>query len=172
MPKFQDFIDHETEQKDIAYYTQRFVLHPKFLQGLQLPVSLTWQQTPFLPQNASAVVKETGIYAFVIQHDAKGLPPHGYVAYIGQAGAKKHSRTLQARFKEYLNNKKRPKRPRIWALLNKWETCLVFHFAAIDAKSVNLLEVEAKLNDAMFLPYPQNDFSPSIRPKKNIWEAS
>jgi len=88
MTQYQDFIDHQREQKDIAYYTQRFVLHPKQLQALQLPIDLTWQQTPFLPQNAVAVAEQTGVYAFVIQHDAKGLPPHGYVAYIGQTGPK------------------------------------------------------------------------------------
>lgn len=169
----QDFAAHEAEQKDMAYYTQRFVLHPKQLQGLQLPVSLSWQKTVFSVTNAASVADESGVYAFVIQHDGNGLPPHGYVAYIGQTGAKKHDRTLRARFRDYLNDKKRAKRPRIWALLNKWETCLVFHFAPLDAKSVDLLDVEARLNDAMIPPIPRNDFSTTVmRSRKNIWEAS
>src|ERR1035438_1992753 len=172
MTQYHDFATHAADQKEIAYYTQSFILHPKQLQGLQLPVSLAWQRIPFLSHNATSVTEKPGVYAFVIQHEAQGLPPHGYIAYIGQTGAKRKDRTLRDRFKDYFGERKRPKRPRIYELLNKWEECLVFHFARIDPGVANLLDIEAKLNDAIMPPYSQQDFSAEIRMKKQIWDAS
>lgn len=172
MTQYHDFAAHAEDQKEFAYYRQEFVLHPKQLQGLRLPVTLTWQQIRFMAHNAASVTEGPGVYAFVIQHAAEGLPAHGYVAYIGQTGAKKKNRTLRDRFKDYFGEKKRPKRPRVYELLNKWESCLYFHFAAIDSGAVDLLDIEARLNDAMMPPYSQKDFSAEIRMRKQILEAS
>jgi hypothetical protein len=173
MPKYKDFATESVIQKEIHYYTQRFVLQPKALLDLSLSVPLTWQNIRLNAKNAASVVEKTGVYALVIRHDGPGLPPHGYVAYIGQAGADRPTRTLRTRFKEYVGNeKKRPKRPRVWSLLNKWEECLFFYFAPVDRNATDLKLIEAKLNDAMMPPYSRNDFSVDVRPRKNIWEGA
>ncbi len=172
MSKYIDFATHAEDQKAIAFYTQRFILNPDQLQALALPVVLAWEGLPFAPQNATSIAESPGVYAFVIKHPAEGLPPHGYVVYVGQTGAKKTARTLRQRFKNYFDEKKRPKRPRIHQLLNKWETCLFFQFATLDPTAVDLLEIEAKLNDAMMPPYSHQDFTAEVRAKKQIWEAS
>jgi hypothetical protein len=57
-------------------------------------------------------------------------------------------------------------------MLNKWKGLLFFYFAPVDPAIASLLDVEAKLNDAMIPPYSQQDFSADIRKKKNILEAT
>jgi hypothetical protein len=172
MSKYLDFASHAVVQKEIEYYTQRFILRPRQLVDLSLPVVLNWQRIRFVKKYSSSVVEAPGIYAFVIQHDGLGLPPHGYVAYIGQTGAERQKRTLRDRFNDYFGEKKRPKRKHIWELLNKWDECLFFHFAPVDVKRADLAKIEQQLNDAMMPPYSRFDFSADIRKRKRIWEVS
>ncbi|MGE0702453.1 MAG: hypothetical protein AB7P22_00810 [Vicinamibacterales bacterium] len=139
--------------------------------ALALPVNLQWHQIPFRQENADGIVEEPGVYAFAIGHSQAGLPPHGYVLYIGEVGGKSGpTRTLRARFKDYLREKTRAKRPQVAYFLNTWETCLVFHFATLDPESVDLFDVERRLNDAMIPPYSRGDFSPEIRQMKKLAE--
>jgi hypothetical protein len=173
MAKYVDFAAESKIQKDIQYYTQRFILQPEALLGLSLPVSLKWQNIRLSAGNAPSVVEQTGVYALVIRHDGIDLPPHGYVAYVGQTGADKPNRTLRKRFKDYVGNeKKRPKRPHVYTLLNKWEKCLFFYFAPVDRNIADLKLIEARLNDAMMPPYSRNDFSVDVRPRKSVWEVA
>ena len=60
----------------------------------------------------------------------------------------------------------------VWEFLNKWDGCLFFHFAPVDAKQADLAEIEQRLNDAMMPPYSRCDFSAEIRKRKRIWEVS
>lgn len=172
MAHFVDFARHSATQKDLSYYTQRFILHPKSLRNLALPVSLTWSRVRFSKGNLDKIASKSGVYAFVIGEDDPNLPPHGYVAYVGQTGAKKDDRTLRYRAREYLREKTRPKRMTVFHFLNKWQRCLFFHFAPLDAAKFDLLSVEAKLNDALMPPYSQQDFSPEVRTSKKVWEKS
>lgn len=96
-------------------------------------------------------------------HHESGLPPHSYVLYIGQTGARANGRTLRLRIGNYFEEQTNPKRAHIYKFLNKWKTCLTVHFAAVDPKKADLLKVEAKLNDALIPPYSIRDFSPRIR---------
>ena len=172
MTTFPDFAAHSASQKDFGYYRQTFTLHPKQMADLKLPVSLKWERTKFDKKNLDQVLAKPGVYAFVISCDDPGLPPHGYVLYIGQTKGKKKPRTLRIRMKEYFKEEERPKRPRVYEMLNKWKGFLFFYFAPVDPAAASLLDVEAKLNDAMIPPYSQQDFSADIRKKKNILEAT
>jgi hypothetical protein len=172
MAQFVDFARHSTKQKNLTYYTQRFVLHPKHLRNLTLPVDLKWTRIRFSKANLENIAISSGVYAFVIGEDDPNLPAHGYVAYVGQTGAKRNDRTLRERAREYLREKTRPKRMAVFEFLNKWQRCLFFHFAPLDPAAVDLLKVESKLNDALMPPYSHQDFSPEVRTRKKIWEKS
>lgn len=171
MPEQYDFPSVQAKLSGLTLYSATFRLNPTNLAALALPVGLQWQQIPFRPENADTIVEQPGVYAFAIAHGQTGLPPHGYVLYIGEVGAKSGpSRTLRARYKDYLREKLRGKRPGVAYFLNAWETCLVFHFAVLDPAAVDLFDVEKKLNDAMIPPYSRADFSPEIRQMKRLAE--
>lgn len=146
----------------------RFRLVPQQLIEFSCKVQLEWKVVRFAPANANAVPNGRGIYAFVVEEPDKGLPPHGYIMYIGKAGDGQNS--LRKRFRDYLQYQKRPKRPRIYRLLNQWGNVLSFYFAEIDEATVQLTEVEAALNDALLPPFCKNDFSADIRKAMNAFE--
>ena len=154
----------------LTIYSPRFRLNPAQMAALSLPVQLQWRQIPFRKDNVNSILDEPGVYAFAINHSQPGLPPHGYVLYIGQVGGKSGSkRTLRARFKDYLREKTgRTKRHHVAFFLNNWGACLVFHFASLDPDTVDLLDVERRLNDAMIPPFSRGDFSPEIRQMKKL----
>lgn len=156
----------------MALYAPTFRLNPAYMAALALPVELQWQQIPFREENADTILEQPGVYAFAIAHSQPGLPPHGYILYIGEVGGKKGpERTLRARFKDYLREKTRAKRPQVAYFLNAWETCLVFYFASLDPDTVDLFDVERRLNDAMIPPYSRGDFSAEIRQMKKLAES-
>lgn len=172
MATFYDFASVQAKVADMLTFAPKFILNPAYMQALALPIQLQWQQMPFDRHKADTLVESPGIYAFSIQHAQAGLPPHSYVLYIGEVGAKQGpTRTLRARYKEYFREKVRPKRQHVAYFLNAWESCLVFHFVTLDPKAVNLLEIEMKLNDALIPPFSRGDFSPEVRPMKRLSES-
>lgn len=174
MAKAVDFARHSAKQRDMSYYAQRFILYPKSLRALQLPVSLHWERLRFSKANLKKIALNPGVYAFVVGEDDTNLPAHGYVLYIGQTGAKAHDRTLRERASEYFAEKQKanPKRMDVYEFLNKWQRCLFFHFAPVDPSTSDLLGIEMKLNDALLPPHSSKDFSPEIRTRKRIWEKT
>jgi hypothetical protein len=172
MKKYHDLAAHKAEQSEFGYHAQTFYLWPKQLTKLALPTALQWSSIRFAPGNASQIVTKPGVYAFVIQHNDTNLPPHGYVAYIGETGEEGTLRTLRDRYRDYVRDRQWPKRERIYEMLNKWESCLFFHFAPVDVPLVDLLDIEQRLNDAIIPPYNKRDFSPSIKRMKNIYEST
>ncbi len=165
-----DYYDFETTQelhKNISYYTQRFILYPEKIMGLTLPVDLRWQSIQFISDDKSAVSEQQGVYAFVIRHEDSNLPVHGYIAYFGIT-----TRTLRDRYGEYLQDQKRPKRPPIHELLNKWKNCIYFCFAEVMDINIDLHTIEKQLNGSMLPPYSTQDFDADIRQAKGIWEKT
>ena len=159
----------EKQMARLARYRVRFWLDPAKMAAVTVPATLDWDQRPFNRSNAPEIAERPGVYAFAIAHNAVGLPPHSYILYIGQAGAKGGAtRTLRARFKEYLREPRRVRRPAVALLLDTWPTCLVFCFATVDPDAVDLLDVERQLNDAMMPPFSQEDFSAEIRAAKRL----
>jgi hypothetical protein len=167
-----DFARRETEAKNFRHFQQHFWLNPKQLRGCSLPTQLTWYRVPFRAKQLGTIINRPGVYAFSVTQDGCGLPPHGYVLYVGQTGAKKKAphRTLRQRAREYFREKKTGSRPHIALFLRKWSKCLYFYYAQLDPAAVNLLDVEMKLNDALIPPYSVEDFSPKIRRLKRITE--
>ena len=111
----------------MAVYSLRFILDPQRMAALTLPVNLRWRQTSFRRESVGDIAEAPGVYAFALRHGQPGLPPHGYVLYIGQVGGRiGPARTLRARFREYLGEKSGRKRERVAYFLNNWETCLCF----------------------------------------------
>lgn len=167
-----DFARHDRAMAQLTRYEQRFILSPhRFKDGVTLP-SLTWTTVHFTAAHIRAVVAKPGLYAFSVVTGRAGLPPHGYVLYVGQTGAKRDSRTLKIRAVEYLKEKKTGKRRHVWEFLNKWSGHLAFHFAALDPKTSDLEAVEKTLNDALMPPYSVNDFSTEIKAQKKAWQMT
>lgn len=138
-----------------------FKLVPAHLTGFSSKVTLGWEAVRFVPANANAVPNRKGVYAFVVEEPGKGLPPHGYVMYVGKAGDGAHS--LRKRFQNYLQDQKRPRRPNIYHLLNRWRGVLSFYYAEIENATIQLTEVETALNDALVPPFNKKDFSATFR---------
>lgn len=138
-----------------------FKLVPAHLTGFSSEVTLGWEAMRFVPANANAVPDGKGVYAFVVEEPGKGLPPHGYVMYVGKAGDGAHS--LRKRFRNYLQDQKRPRRPNIHHLFTKWSDVLSFYYAEIEDITIRLTEVQAALNDALVPPFSKKDFSATFR---------
>ncbi len=174
MPKAAppDFAKHDKEMSHLSRHEQRFILSPRrFKGGVPLP-PLNWATVNFNAQQIKTVVAQPGMYAFSVVANRLGLPPHGFVLYIGQTGAKHDARTLRIRAGEYLKEKKTGKRRHVWEFLNKWSGHLHFHFAPLDPKTNDLEDVEKNLNDALMPPYSVNDFTLEIKAQKKAWQMT
>jgi len=147
----------------------KFRLVPEQICGFSCGADLEWFVVRFTSSNANSVPDGRGVYAFVVDQTDIGLPPHGYVMYIGKAGDGRN--TLRKRFKSYFQEKKRIKRPHIHLMLNQWEQVLSFYYAEINAPGIRLTDVEVALNDALLPPFSKNDFSASIRAAINAFES-
>ena len=167
-----DIVQAASKDEQIRRFRQHFDLVPKQLRGIDLPVALKWQTVRFVKGSVKSVANVPGVYAFAISHRIGYLPPHNYVLYIGQTGAKRNDRTLRDRMGEYFNEIRSPKRAHVYKFLKTWKTCLLFHFAIVDPRGANILEIESKLNDALIPPYSVRDFSPGIRKAKRLGEFS
>jgi len=145
----------------------RFRLVPTQIVAFKCGVHLEWESVRFDQNMAGEVPNGRGVYAFIVEETGKGLPPHGYVMYVGKAGDGAHS--LKKRFRDYFQDKKRPKRPNIYRLLNQWSDVLSFYFAEIHNSDVQLTDVEKALNDALLPPFCRNDFSADMRTAINAF---
>lgn len=144
----------------------RFILSPALLSSAEAKLPpLTWDSVPYGPEHASSVPNDKrGLYAFVIAVSGTPLPPHGYVCYIGIAG-RRSNRSLRARYRDYLNDKKNAKRRHIAHLIGKWREVLRFFYAPVDdsVTSDELQDMERHLNDAFMPPFSSGDFSATIK---------
>lgn len=165
-----NFAKHDKEMAQLVRYEQRFILSPdRFKAGLSLP-PLSWNTTEFSPSGIAVVTSQPGLYAFSVVAQRQGLPPHSYVLYVGQTGAKRNARSLRIRAGEYLKEKKTGKRRHVWEFLNKWSGHLSFHFVPVDPTKHDLEALEKALNDALMPPYSMNDFSVEIKAQKKAWQ--
>ena len=157
----------------LKYFEQRFILSADRFKGPPIPGSLVWTTiSHFTVAQIPSIIAKPGVYAFSVVNRRGGMPPHGYVLYVGQTGAKKNARTLRQRAREYLNEKRTGKRRHVWDFLNKWSGHLSFHFAKLDPNSYDLEEVEKLLNDSLLPPYVINDFGTEIKAKKKAWSLT
>jgi len=161
----------ESDFKDLVellkLHEVTFRLVPTHITGFKLGIQLDWIGVQFDHANANEVPNGRGVYAFIVEETGKGLPPHGYVMYVGKAGDGAHS--LRKRFRDYFQDIKRPKRPSIYNMLNQWGDVLSFYFAEIHNPDVQLTDLETALNDALLPPFSKNDFSAGVRKAINAF---
>jgi hypothetical protein len=147
------------------HYSQEFYLIPRRLNALQIPITLEWRVVKFEKSNRDNVSSRPGIYAFVVKSVCPGLPPHGYIPYIGITRKRKRNVFLRTRFSEYIRDQASgsPARLQIGDMLTRWRDAIYFYFAEVDDNLMPLHELEELLNDAIQPPKVSNDYSAAVR---------
>ena len=157
---------------EIAKYKTSFVLNAERLSTEEYTVApLTWNSIPY-GENESGKIPDDkrGIYAFVVCHTNDVLPTHGYIMYIGIAG-RDSERSLSARYKDYLNERKVMKRATIARMIGTWHNVLRFFFAPVDddVSPNDLKTLERQLNTALLPPFSKGDLEASIKAKRSAF---
>jgi hypothetical protein len=152
---------------DTQTRSAKFTISPPEFKRADIVPRLNWQSVAFSPSSKALIPLEPGLYAFVVRVPHAGLPPNGWVMYIGQTGDGTSSATLRSRFGQYLENKKTPKgRPKVVYMLNAWDGNLEFYFAPERTRKAQLEKLETELLGAFRPPftdrtYPASYMSPS-----------
>ena len=140
---------------------QTFFLSPKQWNASSVPPDLDWDWVPFDKDHADAVPSDRGVYAFVVELDKAGIPPHGYVMYVGETG-NKSKETLHTRFLSYFREMKKQCRAVHYALI-KYKEHMYFHFSRITDNRRNLRKVEESLCSTLIPPCNRRDFDWKLR---------
>ncbi len=124
-----------------------FLLWPTRWQKFNLSVALAWNSFPFDETYADKIPEQPGVYAFCIEpRIMSGLSPC-YLLYIGET-----SRTLRARYKEYLGDAVDPEsREKLYIALNLYKGYLHFFCAPLQT-GISTRDIEAELLKAFFPP--------------------
>jgi hypothetical protein len=154
----RDFVSKASE--DIKRYSIEIILAPPKMMSSQYALNaLHWDCIEYGDKDIDKVPDDKrGIYAFAVQQTNAVLPPHCYVMYIGIAG-RNSTRSLRARYREYLNPTTILKRPKIARMIVDWEPVLKFYFATVDhtVSSQTLEDIEEQLNTALMPPCVEGD---------------
>jgi hypothetical protein len=166
-------IDFDSNLQQLKNYQQHVVLWPERWHSFTPTIPLAWRKVKFSEANTSTIPTAKGIYAFVVQfHDDAvlpiHLPSHGYVMYVGITP----DRTLRERYRDYLRDKRRPKRWSVYSMLNKWSDDCFFYYSAVTDPGVDLRALEIALNDAIIPPYVTMDFSAEVRKLVRVLRAN
>lgn len=140
----------------------RFTLNPDAWKRCKVAPRLKWKSITFTPDNQSKVPQARGIYAFMIEPPIRNFPRHGYLIYVGITGHDSLTRTLRARYAEYLRRMDEKKRPKMTFLLAYWYEHIRFYFAPVN-RTYNLHKLELAYNDAFRPPGVTGDFTAKIR---------
>ena len=148
--------------KDVRTYRVNFLLWKEQWDAYTAPpIPLNWKCVKFEENSASHIPTEKGIYAFVIEPRLPQFLSHGYVTYIGETGHNSN-RNLRKRFRDYLNDKKKPKRNLIHTMLTAWEDYLYFYYVEVDPSQMDIKQLEQKLLDTFTPSYSQEGYSVEI----------
>lgn len=147
-------------------YSVNFIVCPTQWHLAKIEPQLSWDSVKFEPAQKHKVPNEPGLYAFVVRMPYLGLPHHGWVMYIGQAGDGNSKKTLRDRFGDYFFDKEHPRRPKLYWLLNAWDSHLEFFYAPLPNRKSELITLETNLLGAFRPPftdrtYPATYMSPS-----------
>lgn len=125
-------------------------------------ITLNWQRVKFDPDSKASVPAVRGVYAFTLEMEDLGLPPHGYILYFGITGNKSKAH-LRKRYAQYLREAKTGVgRPRAVYMLNEWPNDLFFNFMPIPDGSVDLAAIESSFLDSIIPPINVADFAADI----------
>ena len=159
---------------DVGKHTQKFVLIPNHMLESEYAIShLKWSSIKYGDSSEIGKVpnNKKGVYAFVVMHENKVLPKHGYVMYIGIAG-KDSDRSLQDRYKDYLNTSTVKKRLGIARMVVNWREVLHFFFAPVerDVPSSDLEKMEEQLITALMPPFSEGDMDAKLRAQRRAFQ--
>lgn len=143
-----------------------FIISPAGWHLADIAPRAQWRSVKFEKTKKDQVPDEPGLYAFVVKIPYEGLPPHGWILYVGQSGHGTSTNTLKERFGEYFHDKEHSRRPKVYYFLNAWDGHIEFHFASLPGRKAELLELETKLLGAFRPPftdrtYPATYMSPA-----------
>lgn len=136
----------------------RFIVSPTEFYRADIVPRLTWKSVKFAPGAKKGVPEEPGLYAFVVRIPFDGLPPHGWVMYIGQTGDGSSAATLRGRFGQYLRDKRVCKRAAIFFMLNAWDGDLEFFYSPLPARKADLENLETQLLGAFRPPFTDRTY--------------
>jgi hypothetical protein len=146
MPQTNDLIDGAM----MTMHKHEVILWPDLWSSLQLPPHLTWKIVPFSAQSSGSIVREAGVYAFVVRPQTPLALTTSYLMYVGMT-----DRPLRQRFREYLRERDSGRiRPKLLRILPLYGEHLFFAFAPVPS-GFTPEGIEAQLL-AAFIP-PGND---------------
>lgn len=158
-----DFVNASAEQ---LKYRFTVTLHPDRLTAVDSELEpLAWDSVPYGPHEIHRVPNDKrGVYAFALSYPSDVLPQHSYILYIGIAGHDSR-RSLQARYRDYLNRRSLLKRERFARMVVCWGPILRFFFAPVEetVTSADLKSLERRLNTAFMPPFSINDLDAETR---------
>ena len=159
----------ESYLSDFLRHKCSFILSPNQWKRFTLATQLKWETQPLSKSSITLIPESRGVYAHSIRADIPNMPPTNYVTYVGLVGDKKKTgsgganRHLRQRFKEYLEEAIKLKRPLVWEVLSQYGGHMQFHYAEISDYAVSLHHIETALLDAMLPPCNTEDFSINIK---------
>lgn len=140
-------IDIIKEQDDLIAHTHEFILWPRMWQAYDAKLVCNWQMHRLIESERSNIPPQSGVYTLVVQPGIASHPACSYIMYVGQ------SSSLQRRFGDYLTSEKRESgRPKIFRLLNMYESSLWFCYTLVPDNQLGIFE------DALMAAYvpPKN----------------
>jgi hypothetical protein len=140
----------------------KFIVSPTEFHRADLVPRLAWKSVKFAPGSKKDVPEEPGLYAFVVRIPHDGLPPHGWVMYIGQTGDGSSSATLRDRFGQYLRDKRACKRAMVFLMLNMWDGNLEFFYSPLPSRKSELEQLETQLLGAFRPPFTDRTYPASF----------
>ncbi|MGQ3050901.1 MAG: hypothetical protein ACT6S0_03865 [Roseateles sp.] len=135
-----------------------FIISPGDFHRADITPRMNWNSVKFEASQQANLPTDPGLYAFVIRVGFPGLPPNGWVLYIGQTGDGASRGTLRARFGQYLKDKKKPKRLSIFLMLNAWDGALEFFYAPLPGRKADLVKLETELLGAFRPPFTDRTY--------------
>ena len=143
---------------DNGLRSPEFIISPGDFHRADILPRMVWQSVKFDPKEQAKLPTEPGLYAFVVRVNFPGLPPNGWVLYIGQTGDGVSAGTLRNRFGQYLRDKKKPKRPSVFFMLNAWDGALEFFYTPLSSRKADLEKLETELLGAFRPPFTDRTY--------------
>lgn len=161
--KHHDLVNFTKKYKGESH---SFYLNMKNWRKFKSRYNLMWEKVKFAPSNRSAIPKERGIYAFVLELSPTKLPPHGYILYVGITGDDSNS-NLYKRYGQYLlAHRNQDGRPAVYYMMDNWSEELFFHFVPLPNINIDLAKMERAFINAVLPPVNKRDIDAKITSAK------
>ena len=139
----------------------RFIISPTEFHRADFNPRLAWHSVKFAKAAQGSIPQEPGLYAFVVRIPFDGLPPHGWVLYIGQTGDGASGADLRSRYGQYLRYQRVSKRAMVFLMLNLWDGHLEFFFTPQPSRKADLVTMETQLLGAFRPPFTDRTYPAS-----------